>query len=53
MLLVITYIQELLFENDENEEVRDHIIFQDEDYGENNKKYNRVKNYSFSVGRLW
>ena len=27
-------------------------IFEDEDYNETNSKYNRVRTYSFSVGKL-
>jgi hypothetical protein len=27
------------------------VIFDDEDYEEHNKRHNRVKNYSFSIGR--
>ncbi len=26
-------------------------VFEDEDYEEHNKRHNRVKNYSFSIGR--
>lgn len=28
------------------------VLFDDDDYDEKNKKYNRVKSYSFSRGRL-
>jgi hypothetical protein len=38
----------MMFEKDESKEV----LFTDEDYEEQNKKYNRVKSYSFSRGKI-
>lgn len=38
---------EELFESD----VASKNVFEDEDYEEHNKRHNRVKNYSFSIGR--
>ena len=38
----------MIFEKTENSGV----LFTDEDYEEHNKKYNRVKSYSFSRGKI-
>lgn len=42
------YLQELMFEKTDLSDV----IFDDVDYEEHNKKYNRVKSYSFSRGKI-
>jgi hypothetical protein len=31
---------------------KNNVIFDDDDYEEHNQKYNRVKSYSFSRGRV-
>ncbi len=38
----------MLFEKDENKELKEKITFNDEDYTETNKNYQRVRNYSFA-----
>jgi len=38
----------MMFEKADNKKV----VFEDEDYEEHNSKYNRVKSYSFSRGRI-
>jgi hypothetical protein len=38
----------MYFEKDESNSKVRKVIFEDEDYTEHNKTYNRVKNYSFS-----
>ena len=43
---------ELLFENDDSSQLRGaKPLFEDEDYEEHNKRFNRVKSYSFSIGK--
>ena len=49
---------ELLFEADDDDDVESgssqkpqRALFEDEDYEEHNKRHNRVKSYSFSIGK--
>lgn len=42
---------ELLFENDDSAQCHGaKALFEDDDYEEHNKRFNRVKSYSFSIG---